>query len=44
VVSSTLMKSRTSTTIMEASLLHKFLILANMMLPLSIFRLFHLTF
>jgi hypothetical protein len=44
VVCSTLMKPRTSTTIIEASLLHRFLILANMMLPLSVFRLFHLTF
>jgi hypothetical protein len=43
-VSSTLMKSRTSTTIMETSLLHRLLILANMMLPISVFRLFHLAF
>jgi hypothetical protein len=42
VVSSTLMESRTPTTTMEASLMHRLLVLANMMLPLSIFRLLHL--
>jgi hypothetical protein len=44
VVSSILMESRTSTATMEASLMHRFLILASMMLPLSVFRLFHLAF
>jgi hypothetical protein len=44
VVSSTLMESRTPTATMEALVMHMFLILASMMLPLSVFRLFHLAF
>jgi hypothetical protein len=44
VISSILMEFGTSTAVMEASLLHRFLILASMMLPLSVFRLFHLAF
>jgi hypothetical protein len=44
VVPSILMESRTPTATMEAPLMHRFLILANMMLPLSVFRLLHLAF
>jgi hypothetical protein len=44
VVSSILMESRTPTATMEASLVHRLLVLANMMLPLSDFRLLHLAF
>jgi hypothetical protein len=42
VVSSILMESRTPITTVEALLVHRLLVLANMMLPLSIFRLLHL--
>jgi hypothetical protein len=42
VVSSILMESRASMVTMIASLVHRLLVLANMMLPLSIFRLLHL--
>jgi hypothetical protein len=44
VVSSILMESRTPITTMEAPLVHKLLVLANMMFPLSVFRLLHLAF
>jgi hypothetical protein len=44
VVSSIPMESRTSNATMKASLMHRFLILENMMLPLSVFRLLHLAF
>jgi hypothetical protein len=42
VVSSIPVESRTTTATMEASLMHMLLVLANMMLPLSVFRLLHL--
>jgi hypothetical protein len=42
VVSPTLVESRTPTATMEASLMHRILVLANMMLPLFVFRLLHL--
>jgi hypothetical protein len=41
-VSSILMESRASMIIVIALLVHRLLVLANMMLPLSIFRLLHL--
>jgi hypothetical protein len=44
VVSSILMESRATMIIVEASLVHMLLVLANMMLPLSVFRLLHLAF
>jgi hypothetical protein len=44
VVSSILMESRAPTATMEASFVHRLLVLANMMLPLSVFRLLHLAF
>jgi hypothetical protein len=44
VVSSILMESRTPITTVEASLVHRLLVLANMMLPLFIFRMLHLAF
>jgi hypothetical protein len=43
VVSSILMESRASMVTVIALLVHRLLVLANMMLPLSIFRLLHLT-
>jgi hypothetical protein len=42
VVSSTLVVTRTPTATMEASLMHRLLVLAGMMLSLPIFRLLHL--
>jgi hypothetical protein len=42
VVSSILMESRASMVTVIALLVHRLLVLANMMLPLSIFRLLHL--
>jgi hypothetical protein len=42
VVSSIFVESITSTAAMKASLMHRLLILTNMMLPLSVFRLLHL--
>jgi hypothetical protein len=41
-VSSILMESRASMITVIAPLVHRLLVLANMMLPLSIFRLLHL--
>jgi hypothetical protein len=43
-VSSILMESRTPISTVIASLVHRLLVLANMMLPLSVFRLLHLAF
>jgi hypothetical protein len=42
VVSSILVVTRTPTTTMEASLMHRLLVLAGMMLSLPVFRLLHL--
>jgi hypothetical protein len=44
VVSSILMKSRAPMVTVVASLVQRLLVLANMMLPLSVFRLLHLAF
>jgi hypothetical protein len=44
VVSSILMESRASMVTMIASLVSRLLVFANMMLPLSVFRLFYLAF
>jgi hypothetical protein len=44
VVSSILMESRASMVIVIASLVHRLLVLANMMLPLSVLRLLYLAF